>query len=510
MNLLKKKNTSAAQEQSAPEAQAQKKAASKTPEAKRRTRKRVIYAIVALVIVACVALAIWGGPLEVQAETVAAAEFIDSFTETGNVKSGLVREHLSPADGKVAEVLVAKNSAVKAGDVLVRIDATALAYELESHRNALGGYRAQVNERIRSLRAELNELRADRGKNVYDNATGATPEEYLASLQTNLEVARRQESLALEDLNSARELYDIGAESRVAVEEAEKAHIAAQGERAELERRLAEARKRLTGGNGGYYAALDQGYSARIQAAQEELDDYLALAAADGSEAEVYEKLSLGKQIAEEESRIRELENKLERCTVRASCDGYVSELPAATLSDVSEGDLIATVRERGDFKLEVNVLTNEEPFLHVGDAVTLTQKLKGQYTVYEGVIGEIGSYAEKSLSATGAEEYRVRVVVDIAENSGLKDGYELEARFTTYRRDAALSVPNSALFKENGQDCVFVVSGMRAQLRPVEVVHKAAIRTELASGVSAGDRVVTDANVEGLADGALVIASTD
>lgn len=506
MNLKKK------QEQPVPaaeEAKPAEKAEPRAPKKKKPARKKLIIILAAVVIVIVAGLLIWGGPLGVRMETVSAAPFSDTFTETGVVKGGTAREHISPAAGKVEEVLVRKNSAVRAGDVLVRLAATELEYELESHRNAWDNCRAQVTESIRSLRAELSELQAARSQNTYDTATELSPEAYLESLRAKAQVAQSQLELAESELNTARELYALGAESKVGVEEAEKAYQEALAQSQELSRQYAEASARFAGGgNGAYYGAHDQSYATRIEAIRQQLEEYEALAAIEDYEGADYGTSSLGRQMAEEASRIRQLEEKLDRCTVRALCDGIVSELPAETLSDVSEGENLATVRESAALTLEVNVLTSEEPFLRVGDSVVLTHKLKGAQTTYEGAITEIAGYAEKRVSATGADEYRVRVVVGVPENQGLKDGYELEARFTTYHSDTALTVPSTALFKVDGQDCVFVVSGLQAQQRNVTVVHKATARAEIGEGLSEGERVIADANQEGLEDGSLVISS--
>ncbi len=499
---LKKKNAPAQPEQNP----AGKEQGAPAPRRKNTKRRLLIAGACAAVLL--LALLAWGALTRVPTETLAAAPFADSFTETGIVTGGPAREYLSPVSGRIAEVPVRRNSAVKAGDVLLRIDASELEYELQSHRNALEGYRAKVNETIRDLRGELSNLEAERSAERYDSERDMSPEAYLASLRARAEAARTRTELAEKALSDARELYEIGAESRAAVEEAEAALKEARAESATLARQCEEAARRLSGA-GTYHSAQDESYAVRMQTVQETLDDYLALAAAEDPGAEVFSRLSIGKQIAEETSQIRMLEEKLERCTVRANGSGYVSSLPAETLSSVTEGDPVVVVRESAALTLVVNVLTSEEPFLRVGDAVTLTQKRKGEKTVYEGAISEIGNYADKGLSATGAEEYRVRVVVALPEDAGLKEGYELEARFTTYRSDAALTVPNSALFKVNGQDCVFVVSGLRAEARPVVIAHKAAIRTEIASGIQAGDRIVTDANLEDLEDGALVIAES-
>ena len=502
MNFGKKNKT----EQTAEE---KKAAGGKLKKLPKLSRKTLLIALGAIVAVVVIGIVVWGGPLEVSVEVAAAAPFADTFTETGNVKAGPAREYLSPAAGRIAEVKVHKNSAVKAGDVLLRIDSTELEYALQSHRNALDGYRAQVNESIRSLRGELSNLQAERSSSGYDKARDLPPEAYLENLRTQAEVARSEAEIAETEFNCAKALYEIGAESKVAMEEAENAYRTKLSESEGLERQYQEASKRLAG-DSSYYSTQDQSYAVRIQTTQESLNDYVALAAAEDTDAEVFSRLTIGKQMAEEMSQIAQLEDKLERCTVRATADGFVSDLPAETLTTVSENDRVATVRERSGLTLEVNVLTSEEPFLRVGDSVALTQKLKGQQTVYEGKISEIGNYAEKGLSATGAEEYRVRVVVSVPEDAGLKDGYELEAKFTTYRSDAAITVPNSALFKMDGQDYVFVVNGVLAQARSVEIAHKGVSRTEIASGVRDGEQVIIDANTEDLADGTAVMPSAD
>ncbi|MBR0313163.1 MAG: biotin/lipoyl-binding protein, partial [Oscillospiraceae bacterium] len=84
------------------------------------SRKTLLIALGAVVAAVVIGMVVWGGPLEVSVEEAAAAPFADSFTETGNVKAGPAREYLSPAAGRIAEVKVHKNSAVKAGDVLLR------------------------------------------------------------------------------------------------------------------------------------------------------------------------------------------------------------------------------------------------------------------------------------------------------------------------------------------------------------------------------------------------------
>jgi HlyD family secretion protein len=210
-------------------------------------------------------------------------------------------------------------------------------------------------------------------------------------------------------------------------------------------------------------------------------------------------------QIEEEESQIRMLDEKIERCSIRAEQDGIVTDLPAASITRVQQGDKLVTITGDSERRLEVNVLTNKEPYLKVGDKVSMTHRLKSDYNTYDGVITAIDSYAEKSVSALGADEYRVRVCVDVSGIEKLKEGYELDAQFTTYHSEDAISVPNSALFTKDGQDCLFTVSGGRAHLKQVEVRHRGNIRSEISSGLSDGEIIIVDANQKELEDGAAV-----
>lgn len=106
--------------------------------------------------------------------------------------------------GRIAEVLVREGDVVDAGDVLARLDATELDARL-----------AAAEAQLAAARALLSELER-----------GARPEE-VAQARSTAEAARRRMEESARALERTRLLYDGGAVSREALDQAETAHAVA-------------------------------------------------------------------------------------------------------------------------------------------------------------------------------------------------------------------------------------------------------------------------------------------
>ncbi len=71
--------------------------------------------------------------------------------------------------------------------------------------------------------------------------------------------------------------------------------------------------------------------------------------------------------------------------------------------------------------------------------------------------------------------------------------GMFLEAFLKTGMKEQALVVPLSSIIEEQGQYFVFVQAGGESFIkRPVELANSDGIRTEIASGLELGERIVT------------------
>ncbi|HEX5818299.1 MAG TPA: HlyD family efflux transporter periplasmic adaptor subunit [Gemmatimonadales bacterium] len=95
-------------------------------------------------------------------------------------------------------------------------------------------------------------------------------------------------------------------------------------------------------------------------------------------------------------------------------------------------------------------------------------------------------------VSALGVEEQRVRVVGEfLTPPSGLGDGFRVDVRIVLWRGDTVLQVPSTALFRRNGGWRVFVVEDGRIASREVQVGREGGGRTEVVGGLGAGALVV-------------------
>jgi HlyD family secretion protein len=98
-------------------------------------------------------------------------------------------------------------------------------------------------------------------------------------------------------------------------------------------------------------------------------------------------------------------------------------------------------------------------------------------------------------ISALGVEEQRVNVILDLddppEERSSLGDSFRVEAHIVIWEGAEVLKIPNSALFRHEGEWAVFRVIDEYAHLQPVEVGHQNSLASEILSGLNEGDQII-------------------
>jgi hypothetical protein len=101
-----------------------------------------------------------------------------------------------------------------------------------------------------------------------------------------------------------------------------------------------------------------------------------------------------------------------------------------------------------------------------------------------------------------GIEERKVKVTVTPDMPNELNDGYNVDVKFHYYFEENKLTVPKTALFKENGVDMVWAVQNGRLVKIPVQ--KGVELRTEIVidNGLIGGIIVITDCNLSGLKEG--------
>lgn len=197
--------------------------------------------------------------------------------------------------------------------------------------------------------------------------------------------------------------------------------------------------------------------------------------------------------------------------TVRAPVAGRILEVMQESEAVVQASQPLLSIADPNGLEVAVEALSSDAVQLSEGMRVLLERW--GGPQPLEGVVRLVEPTGFTKVSALGVEEQRVLVIVDIVspkdEWEMLGDQYRVEARFITWEGVDVLQVPSSALFRRGDGWAVFRVQGEIAQIAPVEVGRSSGLRTEIRTGLSIGDRVVTHPS-DALSDGALVELSSD
>lgn len=192
---------------------------------------------------------------------------------------------------------------------------------------------------------------------------------------------------------------------------------------------------------------------------------------------------------------------------VRSPVDGVVLHRAVESARPVVAGQPLLTVGDPAALEVAVDVLSSDAVRLSPGMRVELLRW--GGEPALLGDVSRVEPGAFTKTSALGVEEQRVWVIVALrsprSQWERLGEAYRVNARFVLREVQGALRAPSSAVFRQGeGGWAVFRVDGGRARLTPVTVGLSGEGWTEIASGLSEGDRVVPHPPRE-LTDGARV-----
>ena len=398
---------------------------------------------------------------------VAETDFQDHYTEDGVIHRGQQYKILSRVSGTVLETAVEENTEVHAGDLIMKIDSRDLLYEQQLHQSALEGYEAQLSQ------SQISQLMS------------STPTEYLSALEQELQSAAAALQLAQTKWEADSTLYGEGFLSKADMEQTEAAYEQAKADKEKAENRLSESRSRLSSleKQGLTKADMDE------QFYESTLDQLRAL-------------------LQSEQTAVEQLADQIEDCVITADRDGIISSFAGRELSAVQAGQEVAVISgTSGLVEAEAQVLTTIEPYIKVGDQVTVTQKLRGQELSYDGKVTEVYDFANQTTSALGLKEYRVTVkaVLEAEGTEALKDGYGVDMSFMLYNGENCLVIPAGAVFHFQDQDYVYVVEDSRAVKRAVTLEYQSGTQAVVKSGIEKGTVLVENVDEKELYEGVRV-----
>ncbi|MBE9528852.1 MAG: HlyD family efflux transporter periplasmic adaptor subunit [Proteobacteria bacterium] len=179
---------------------------------------------------------------------------------------------------------------------------------------------------------------------------------------------------------------------------------------------------------------------------------------------------------------------------LKAPVDGRVLKILHKSEGAVVAGEDLMELGDPGALEVEVDV--RSEHAVQITRGTKLLLERWGGEQALKGVVRVVEPAGFTKISALGVEEQRVLVIADItsprAEWTRLGDGYRVEASFILWQSDTVLQVPSSATFTHNGSRAVFVYKDSTAVLSKVTLGHSSGIMTEVLSGLTEGEVVIT------------------
>jgi HlyD family secretion protein len=178
---------------------------------------------------------------------------------------------------------------------------------------------------------------------------------------------------------------------------------------------------------------------------------------------------------------------------IHAPVNGQVLRVLHESEGVVEAGQPLVEIGNPGALEVVVDFLSTDAVRIDVGNRVIIEEW--GGEGALQGRVARIEPFGFTKVSALGIEEQRVNVVIDFTDPPErwrrLGHGFQVEARVVLWEDDAALKVPNTALFRDAEGWAVFVAAEGRADLRPIEVGHQTDLDVEILSGLSEGEEVI-------------------
>lgn len=148
-------------------------------------------------------------------------------------------------------------------------------------------------------------------------------------------------------------------------------------------------------------------------------------------------------------------QDRLSKTDIYAPLDGIVTKLykeqGEIVLGSQFNTDVILSIADMNDFKVNVDVDENDVAFISTTDSVKITIDAFGE-TVFKGIVTEIGNTPLNLGSTESSVEYSVSVNL-ITKDSRIKPGMTTYAEIVTDVVNDVLSVPIQALARRKKED---------------------------------------------------------
>ena len=209
-------------------------------------------------------------------------------------------------------------------------------------------------------------------------------------------------------------------------------------------------------------------------------------------------KQSADQEVARQTAAFDQTQIELQKFSLTAPIAGTViaRDAEAGQTADVTTP--LFTLADLGQLVVETDV--DEAYATQITSGLVAILQLKGEIVKRPGRVDFVASQVD---TATGG--LAVKLVFDRPVSAAV--GLTVTANIVVATNDAAITVPRSAIVRDEAGAAVYLVADAHAVRRPVTVIDWPADRVEVTEGLAVGDVVIADAT--GLTDG-LAIALPD
>jgi HlyD family secretion protein len=403
-------------------------------------KKKIIWIGLIIVIIAIAAYSFTASkkPIAVDLGTVEKGNIQEYIEETAVVQLENETAIYSTEGGKVLEVMAEVGQEVKAGDVLLQMDAQSIELQiknLEAQKQSTAAQYAGVNEPTSA--AEIRKLNAQ-----------------VKSVEVTYQEAKRT-------VENNKALYESGA---ISMDAYQSSLVALSSQEAALE----AAKSNLELAQNGVSGNVKKQYQAQLAGIQ---------------------------------ANIGILQKRRADLKVVSPINGVVLTRNIEKGAILQPGIIIFEVGDKSGIYLESDILVDDIANVKVGSKVLIENEDLG-ITAVKGTVRKIYPKAFSKMSELGIGQKRVKTEIDFSEGvADLKSGYDMTVKIITASKENTLLIDEKAIFEYQGKDHVFVNENGVAKLRAVEKGLESDERVEVLSGLKEGEKIILSPD-EKLAEG--------
>ncbi len=202
--------------------------------------------------------------------------------------------------------------------------------------------------------------------------------------------------------------------------------------------------------------------------------------------------------LAVEESRLSQLQESLDRCTIRAPQSGMavyasdyyrsMSEGGIGPGAQVWQSQTVVWIPDLTQMQVAVNV--HEAHIRNIHEKMKATVKVQGQE--YEGEVVSVGNQPDQMAMRYGSSVKKYETIVKIlGRPENLKPGLTAEVTIETQTVEKALTLPLVSVFAEGGEQFCYVKKGDQFERRKIICGEQNVFEIHVLQGLSAGDVVL-------------------